>query len=81
MKEVKFEIKQKKPIAIDIPLQLQKKFPVHENYLFEEKRCVVTYKYEPASSLSETAYLKYLKNYLSEKYNTNLISASVEEII
>jgi len=81
MKQIVFQIRRQKKIVLDFSIKTTRKYPIHTHYLLEDEKKTVIYKYEPASSLNETAYLKYLKNYLSEKYNTNLISVSVEEII
>ncbi len=78
MKEIKFEIIKRKNIAIDIPLEMQRNYPIHQQFLFEEEKCIVIYQFEPTKNLNEIDYLNYLKRYIVEKLNAISITTYIK---
>ncbi|WP_111708936.1 hypothetical protein [Lutibacter citreus] len=80
MEKIKFKITRFTEIPIEIPLENQRKFPIHSHYL---KRIDISYKiyeYLPTKHLNEKNYKEYMVKYLSEKLTTNKTSVEIEVI-
>lgn len=80
METLKFRITKIKKVAIDISINDLRKYPVHEHYLFEEEKSILTYEYNPCSNLNIIEYKKYLQKNLENKYNSNNTKAHVKII-
>ncbi len=81
VKHIAFVIIKQKAIPFDFSLEELKRFPVHEHYLTELQEITVLYKYKPASTLDEEAYIKELTKKLKRKYNAYsvVVAGSLED--
>jgi len=74
MKSIIFNIISQKLIPIDLLLEDQRKFPIHEHYLVEVQNRVVIYKYKAEKTLDEKKYIAFLKKELKKKYKAYSIT-------
>lgn len=74
MKTILFEIVKQKVIAIELPIEAIRKFPVHSHNLYEAEKIILIYEYDPATKLDQQKYIEFLKAYLKQKYNAYSIT-------
>ncbi len=77
MKSIIFNIITQKTIPIELTIEEQRKFPIHEHYLTESQNRVVVYKYKSEKNLDEEDYIEFLKKKLKKKYKAYSITVGV----
>lgn len=74
MKTVIFKIVNSKKLLIDIPLDIMRKYPVHNHNLFMEQTFKLNYSYDPAKQTDEQEYITYLTEKFKRDYNATSVN-------
>lgn len=78
-KHIMFDITVQKKVPINIPLEVQRKYPVHSDHMMEFEKKVVVYRYIPDPKCNEQEYIGYLMRFLKKKYNAFSITYGFKE--
>ncbi|MFD0862503.1 hypothetical protein ACFQ1M_09815 [Sungkyunkwania multivorans] len=64
-------------MALDIPLDKIRQFPLHEQHLYQNEYVTLEYKFKPTSNLDVQEYMEYLKGHFKRKYDAYSIEVGI----